>query len=247
MPKRSVWIGYDDREQEAFAVARTSVVKHAPANVEVHSLILSELQEAGLYTRPIAANGDGRMKDVISDAPMSTQFAVSRFLVPTLLHTSSFPPYGWAMFCDCDVLVRKSLEPLFEMVEAHPEKALFCVPHQQKVAPGATKMDGQVQTSYQRKNWSSVMLLNGDHPSNNKMGLVHANTVPGRDLHRFDWLDDSEIGFLDEKWNWLVGHSGECVDPAIVHFTDGGPWLPKYMDVKFANEWMRAWDWLGKP
>jgi hypothetical protein len=101
------------------------------------------------------------------------------------------------------------------------------------------KMDGQIQTSYARKNWSSVCAFNCDHPANKALTFNLVNSVPGRDLHRFCWLKDGEIGELPAEWNWLVGHSDPAVDPALVHFTDGIPTMPGYEDCAFADEWRR--------
>jgi hypothetical protein len=98
-------------------------------------------------------------------------------------------------------------------------------------------MDGQIQTAYARKNWSSVCVFNCDHPANRALTVDLVNTLPGRDLHRFCWLADNEIGALDPKWNWLAGHSDAAIDPAIVHFTDGVPSMPGYEDAPFADEW----------
>jgi hypothetical protein len=88
------------------------------------------------------------------------------------------------------------------------------------------------------------MLFNCDHPSNRKLTVDMINSVPGRDLHAFCWLKDSEIGALSPAWNFLVGHSDTDIDPAIVHWTEGGPWFPEYRDAPFADEWRderRAW------
>jgi hypothetical protein len=104
-------------------------------------------------------------------------------------------------------------------------------------------MDGQVQTRYSRKNWSSVFVLDADHPSNKNLTVALVNSVPGRDLHRFCWLEDDDIGELGAEWNYLVGHS-EHPDPKIVHFTDGIPSMPGYENSEFADEWrneLRAW------
>jgi lipopolysaccharide biosynthesis glycosyltransferase len=165
---------------------------------------------------------------VISDAPMSTEFAISRFLVPHLAHD------GWALFLDADMLALGDLAQLFDA--ADERFAIMCVKHD--YAPTATmKMDGQQQTLYARKNWSSLMLFNCDHPANAALTVEMINTLPGRDLHRFCWLDDSLIGALDPKWNWLVGHSSPEIEPAIVHFTEGGPWFPGFENVPYANAW----------
>ena len=107
--------------------------------------------------------------------------------------------------------------------------------------PQARAVDPRYPGVYSRKNWSSVMLFNLAHPSNDALTVDLLNTLPGRDLHRFCWLKDKEIGFLDKKWNHLVGVNGSrSRSPAIVHFTNGGPWLPAYAEVEYAGEWRNA-------
>lgn len=63
------------------------------------------------------------------------------------------------------------------------------------------------------------------------------NTWPGRDLHRFAWLLDSQIGALRPEWNWLAGWSSGHLDPAIVHYTEGYPAMPGYEAAPYADEW----------
>jgi hypothetical protein len=131
---------------------------------------------------------------------------------------------------------------LFAM--ADPSKAVMCVQHPNYVPAETTKMDGQMQTLYARKNWSSVVLFNGSHPSNRALTLDLINTVPGRDLHRFCWLKDEEIGALPLEWNWLAGVSEIIDDPKLVHFTLGTPNMPGYDDGVYADEWRQelgAW------
>lgn len=229
----AVFLGFDLREAAAFAVARDSI-KSFDRHIPVHGLVLSDLQRRGLYTRPTERRL-GKLWDTISGAPMSTEFAISRFLVPAIVrkHHAVTPPYGWAVFMDCDVLVRRNLNQLMALLD--DDKALMCVKHDHR-PDNDTKMDGQVQTAYPRKNWSSVMAFNVDHPSNNTLTAEMVNTLPGRDLHRFCWLDDNEIGALPPEWNFLVGHT-KADDPAIVHFTDGGPWLEAFKDVPHARQW----------
>lgn len=234
----SAWVGFDPREASAFAVARESIRKHCPF-IPIRGLVLSKLQSDGLYTRPTEVRL-GKLWDTISGAHMSTEFAISRFLVPELIRRRKgnklyFPEElgGWALFMDCDVLVRTDLLELKAMLD--DSKALYCVKHDHRPM-GNIKMDGQEQTAYPRKNWSSVMAFNVDHPANDALTVELVNSVPGRDLHRFCWLDDSEIGELPPEWNYLVGHT-EGVEPKIVHFTDGGPWFPAFRDVAYADEW----------
>jgi hypothetical protein len=88
------------------------------------------------------------------------------------------------------------------------------------------------------------MCFNLEHPANQGLTLEMVNSVPGRDLHAFCWLDDDLIGELDPKWNFLVGHTDPSVDPVLVHFTEGLPSMPGYEDSAFADEWyqeMAAW------
>lgn len=237
---RSIWIGYDPRETEAFAVCRRSLRKHAPG-VPIQALNLDDLREAGLYGRPTSKR-DGKLWDDISEAPMATEFAISRFLAPILAGT------GWALFLDSDILAVEDLEELF--AQADPAKAVMCVQHPNYNPPDKIKMDGQLQTLYARKNWSSVMLFNCDHPANERLTVDLVNTVPGRDLHRFCWLLDEEIGALDPGWNYLVGVTQGDIKPKLIHYTSGGPWFEGYRNVPYADLWLKersAWLSEGVP
>ena len=231
----SIYIGYDQRESETFAICRHTLRKHAP-DVPIHAICLEDMRDAGLYWRPTSTR-EGRLWDDISGAGMSTEFAISRFLTP-ILAKASFQQ-GWALFMDSDILARDDIDDLF--AEADPGKAVMCVQHVH-IPPEQVKMDGQVQQLYARKNWSSVMLFNLGHPSNRKLTVETVNTLPGRDLHRFCWLGDHEIGALGPEWNYLVGYTRrhESFEPRLVHFTEGGPWFDGYRDVEFADEWRAA-------
>lgn len=233
---RSIWIGFDPREADAFAVCRDSIRQHLTQKLPISGLVLDDLRESGMYARPTQSRkGFDRpvLWDEISDAPMSTEFAISRFLIGHLAKT------GYALFMDCDVLARANVARLFEICERDPDKAVWCVKHQHNPSPGL-KMDGQPQTQYSRKNWSSVMVWRTEHPKNRALSLEMINTLPGRDLHRFSWLDDDDIGELDLEWNWLVGYSPPVMSPKLVHFTSGGPWLSGFEHVAFADEWRAA-------
>jgi hypothetical protein len=234
---RSVWIGFDPREAAAFAVAKETARKvRRGCEIQVRGVVLAGLIGEGLYRRRTSVK-DGRLFDEISEHPMATEFAISRFLVPHLATRFSGGPYGYALFMDCDVLVRTPLQDLFAL--ADPSKAVMVVKHNHQPAEAA-KMDGQVQSRYARKNWSSVMLFNLDHPANAALTVDLVNSVPGRDLHAFCWLEDEDIGGLDASWNWLVGHSSPEIEPDIVHFTDGIPTMPGYENCAYADEWRAA-------
>lgn len=232
---RTVWIGYDARESEAFAVCRYSLRRRS-GSIPIQALCLDDLRDAGIYRRPTSRR-DGKLWDDISDAPMSTEFAISRFLTPHLAGS------GWAMFLDCDMLFMADVHHMFASLDK--SKAVYCVQHPNYTPPDQVKMDGQMQTLYARKNWSSVMVFNCDHPAN-KEGLTVdlVNTVPGRDLHRFCWLSDDLIGKLGPEWNHLVGVTNSNAAPKLIHYTSGGPWFEGYKDCDFAAEWLaerNAW------
>jgi lipopolysaccharide biosynthesis glycosyltransferase len=226
--KQSIWIGFDPREADAFAVARHSIERRLITPIPVRGLVLPELRAKGLFWRP-QSKRNGQLWDDISDAPCATEFSISRFLVPHLAGS------GWALFMDCDMLVRVNIDKLFK--QADPSKAVMVVKHNHQ--PRETvKMDNQIQTRYARKNWSSVCLWNCDHPATKALTVEMINTVPGRDLHAFCWLEDHEIGELDTSWNWLVGHSDPEIEPDIVHFTDGIPTMSGYEECPYSDEWL---------
>ena len=243
----SIWIGFDSREAAAFAVAVHSIKTRLSRPIPISGLELSDLQAHGLYRRPTRAfvyEGQKHLIDDLSrredyDGRMSTEFAISRFLVPHLAGS------GWALFMDCDTLVRADLTKMFALRD--PSKAVMCVKH--NYTPfHSIKMDGQPQTRYSRKNWSSVMLFNVDHPSNKKLTLGMVNTVPGKELHAFSWLADDEIGDLPMEWNWLAGESEKVDNPLVVHHTLGSPCMVGYESAPFASEWRKELtDWAVKP
>jgi hypothetical protein len=212
-----VYLGWDPRETKAFDVARASIAKRTSEPIQIMPLRLEHLS---ILTRPIE-HRNGQMWCPISDAPMSTEFAISRFCIPFLQED------GWALFADCDILCWSDIMELFAL--ADDRYAVMVVKHQiqnPKSKIQNVKMDGQIQTYYGRKNWSSVVLWNCGHPANKRFTLDNLNRWPGRDLHAFKWLNDEEIGELPQLWNWLVNVTpGEPERRGIWHYTLGGPWF----------------------
>lgn len=225
-----VYIGYDSREQKCYDVAAHSLLWHASQPVCVTPIDLLRNEMWGLLRRP-RKTVNGQMFDTLSDAPMSTEFAISRFLTPLLAQK------GWALFVDSDVVFLDDVAKLFAF--ADPRYAVMCVKHGEQVGEG-TKMDGQQQTTYVRKNWSSVMLFNCEHPANYGLGLAMLNQRPGRDLHRFCWLFDDYIGALPAEWNWLVGVQPKPAVPKLAHFTLGGSWFNDWKGAEHDDIWNEA-------
>lgn len=229
-----IFIGFDPREYAAFAVAKESI-RQFDRHVVINGVILSDLQERGMYTRPTTMRL-GKLWDEISGAHMSTEFACSRFLIPEIVkrQTMEWSPGGWALFMDCDVMIRSNPYQLRELLD--DDKALMCVKHDHSPM-GNVKMDGQEQAKYPRKNWSSVMAINCDHEANKALTMELVNSVPGRDLHAMCWLKDEDIGELGPEWNWIPGVSDSAIVPKLVHWSEGGPWFENFKSVPYADEW----------
>jgi hypothetical protein len=230
-----VYIGYDSREPEAYAVAESSLLRRASVPVCVTPLNAQRLAENGLLRRPTDLRG--QRYDIPSNAPASTEFAISRFLVLFLAQS------GWALFVDCDVVFMDDVAKLFAL--ADPRYAVMCVRHESAGSSG-TKMDGQAQTSYPRKNESSVMLVNCDHPANKRLSLADVQERRGFDLHQFYWLNEAEIGYLPGEFNWLVNIEPAPAAPKIAHFTLGGPFTPGWHGAEHDEIWLRELPELQK-
>lgn len=214
----TVYIGYDEREPIAYDVLEYSIRRHASEPVNIQPLHLDTLTKKGLMTRPFEKK-NGRFYDPISEAPASTEFAISRFLAPVLQQS------GWAIFMDCDMVFTDDICDIWQEID--PRYAVQCVKHEHKPTE-AMKMDGQAQTIYRRKNWSSFFVFNADHEANKRLTLEKINTLAGRDLHAFCWLKDNEIGELHHGWNWLVNVEPKPQKLYNAHFTLGGPWFPEW-------------------
>lgn len=234
--KLRVYIGWDQREDLAWRVCASSLVRRTSIDLEIRRLDLHELLTAGLYWRNWHRDGHVMVDDQ-DGRPFSTQFAFSRFLVPALCRRDGF--HGWALFCDCDMLFTRDIAELLPLLD--PAYALMCVQHQQAVAAGGgLKMDGQVQQGYPRKNWSSFMLFNMADGAHDILTAERVNSESGRWLHGLSWLEDRQIGALPEEWNWLEGYNmARAPDdpPAVIHYTRGGPWFEAWRDVAFAQLW----------
>ena len=212
-----IFIGWDEREQEAYDVCVNSLLKHSSVQLDIQPIIKSVLMDTGEYFREQPEAG-------------SVEFTYTRFLTPYLAGYRD-----WALFVDCDFLFTKDVAELFAMKDE--QYALMCVKHDY-VPKNAVKMDGQKQVSYPRKNWSSCILWNCGHLSNRILTPYIASTQTGAYLHRFQFLSDYMIGDLPLEWNWLEGEYDKPeVPPAAIHFTNGGPWFENWQDVDYADLW----------
>lgn len=238
------FIGWDDREAITADVLSHSILKRTQSNVKITYLKHRELAEKGLFNRPWVIKGPKReMFDMLDDKPFSTQFSHTRFLVPALMGY-----HGWALFLDSDMIFLSDIKNLFDLVD--DKYAVMCVKHVHKPKAGEMKMDGRVQLSYHRKNWSSFVLFNCGHPSNAKLTPEKVNFMSGQDLHAFTWLKDHEIGNLPYSYNYISGVSPKRGHtegmPDVIHYTAGGPWFEKCREVPYAGTWIMEYEDLQK-
>ena len=208
-----VFIGYDPAEAVAFSVLAHSIHTHASRPVAITPIMLSQLTP--IHTRP-------------RHQLASTEFSFSRFLTPFLCDYS-----GWAIFMDCDMLVRADIKELWELRDER--YAVQVVKHDHR-PEHAVKFLGQPQTRYEKKNWSSVMLFNCARCE--ALTPEFVNRASGLQLHQFKWLEhDGEIGELPATWNHLVGYDPHDRQAKNLHFTEGGPYFDEYAHCDYADEW----------
>lgn len=214
-----VYIGWDDREAAAFHVFAHSIIRHASRPVQIIPLVQSQLRAAGLYTRP-------------ENEPASTAFAFTRFLVPHLAGI------GYAIFADCDMLMQADIHEVIDHVETTrtPYQKVWVCKHDY-VPRSATKMDGQVQTTYPRKNWSSFVVFDAARCAR-KLSPAYVNEATGAQLHRFEWIADDEIGSLPLTWNWLSDEYEPNASAQNIHYTLGGPWFGETRNCDHGDLWL---------
>src|SRR5262245_20586487 len=208
-----VFIGYDDREAVAYNVLCHSIQRLASEPVTIAPLRLTQLK--GILTRE-------------RHPLQSTDFSFSRFLTPYL---SDYE--GWSIFMDCDMVMLDDIAKLYRLRE---ERYAVMVVKHVHVPKETVKFLGSPQSKYEKKNWSSVMLFNNAKCL--ALTPAYVNSASGLELHQFKWLEsEGLIGPLPGRWNHLVGYDHPRADPALLHYTEGGPWFTEYTACEYAKEW----------
>jgi hypothetical protein len=208
-----VFIGFDPREAVAYSVLAHSIARRSTLPVSITPIMLSQL--TGVLTRA-------------RHTLQSTDFSFSRFLTPYL---SGYE--GWSIFMDCDMLMTADIAGLWSMRDSR--YAVQVVKHDHRPVE-SRKFLGAEQTSYEKKNWSSVMLFN--NVLCRHLTPAYVNAATGLELHQFKWLEsDALIGALPGCWNHLVGYDAPGGDVSLAHFTIGGPYFPAYADCEYGDAW----------
>lgn len=214
-----IFIGYDRDEIVAYHVLAHSIQRRSSIPVSIAPLNREHfrgffMRERGKYD--------------------STDFAITRFLVPFLCDYQ-----GFAVFMDCDMLVHGDVAQLanYMTLMDHYNTAVRVVKHDYQPSTDK-KFLGQLQTKYEKKNWSSVMIFN--NTLCRKLTPEYVTKEHGLDLHQFRWVEDHQIGDMPKEWNWLVGEYGKSEKPVNnYHFTLGTPCFPDYQESEYSDLW---WD-----
>ena len=211
----NVFIGYDSKEKVAYNVLSHSIIQNSTKPVAITPIALNNLKDDFVRER---------------NALSSTEFSFSRFMIPHLMNYQ-----GWALFMDCDMLMFEDISKLWRMRD--DSKAIQVCKHDY-TPKESKKFLGQVQTKYEKKNWSSFMLMNCKKCTT--LTPDYVNKASGLELHQFKWLEgDHLIGDLPLEWNWLVGEYEHKEDVNNVHYTKGGPWFDEYAKCDYSQDWFR--------
>jgi hypothetical protein len=217
MDMLDIYIGFDSNEVVAYHTLCQSILAKSSRPVRFTPINLSNLK--GVFNRE-------------RNKLQSTEFSFSRFLVPYL---SGYT--GWSLFMDCDMLARADIAELFALAD---DKYSVMVCKHDYVPRDEVKFLGNVQTKYEKKNWSSVILFN--NAKCKALTPDYVNSATGLELHQFKWLgDDNKIGSLPLEWNWLIGEYSYSDKAKICHFTLGGPYFSQYAKSDYAAEWKAAY------
>jgi len=215
----NIFVGFDQKE---------SITYHA----FVQSLIDSS--SIPLSITPLAENNLNIYNEKHLDG--TNKFTYSRFLVPYLMNFK-----GWAIYFDGDMVCLSDVKDLIRNFDTN--KAVSVIKHDYKTK-NSVKYFGQKNEDYPRKNWSSVIIWNCEHPKNKILTPDFIESMDGAFLHRFKWLDNVEIGELDKKWNWLAVEYPEIKDANLIHYTLGTPCFEEYKNTSMANYWKKAFNRL---
>jgi hypothetical protein len=211
----NIFIGYDSKERVAYNVLSHSIIQNSTKPVAITPIALNNLKDDFVRER---------------NALSSTEFSFSRFMIPHLMNYQ-----GWALFMDCDMLMFEDISKLWRMRD--DSKAIQVCKHDY-TPKESKKFLGQVQTKYEKKNWSSFMLMNCKKCTT--LTPDYVNKASGLELHQFKWLEgDHLIGDLPLEWNWLVGEYEYKEDVNNVHYTKGGPWFEDYAKCDYSQDWFR--------
>ena len=215
----NVFVGFDQKEAVAYHTFSQSLIDKSSIPLSI---------------TPLSENNLNNYDEQHSDG--TNKFTYSRFLVPFLMDYT-----GWAVYFDGDMICMKDIKELIENIDQ--DFAVLVVKHDYKTKQNQ-KYFGQKNENYPRKNWSSVIVWNCEHPKNKILTPEFIGSKDGAFLHRFHWLKDSEIGEINKKWNWLAIEYPKIEDPNIIHYTLGTPCFEEYKNTSMSEYWEKTFNRL---
>jgi lipopolysaccharide biosynthesis glycosyltransferase len=208
-------VGFDQREAIAYHTFTQSIIEKSSIPIKFI---------------PLAVNTLKYYKETHHDR--SNDFIYSRFLTPYLNNYE-----GWAIFADGDMICQVDIKELWDLRD--PNKALLVVKHEY-LTKQKEKYLGNINENYPRKNWSSLILWNCNHPKHKILTPDFIASQTGKYLHRFSWLDDNEIGELPREWNWLAIEYPINRSAKLIHYTLGTPCFIDYRDSDMSTQWLET-------
>ena len=163
--KINIVVGFDQREAIAYHTFTQSVIEKSSLPVSFIPLAINTLYE---------------YKETHNDR--SNDFVYSRFLTPFL---NDFR--GWAIFADGDMVCQTDIKKLWDLRD--DTKAVLVVKHNYQTK-SFKKYLGNINENYPKKNWSSLILWNCEHPKHKILTPEYIAKQTGKYLHRFSWLND---------------------------------------------------------
>lgn len=217
-----VFIGYDEGEKVAYHVLCESIRKLSTKPVSFTPLSLNTIKDS--FTREKVSN-------------QTTDFAFSRYIIPYLCDYK-----GWSLFMDCDMLFLEDIAKLWNLRD--DQYAIMCCKHDYNPNQNL-KFRGAKNEPFEKKNWSSFMLMNNEKCT--ALTPEFVNTASGLTLHQFKWLEDDKlIGDLPLEWNWLVSEYPKIQKPYNLHYTLGGPYFKDYENCDYNEEWYEVWNEMAE-
>lgn len=238
----TVFIGYDATQRDAYRTCAHSIRTNSKEPVAIYPLDHQILRKAGLFNRPWLTKEDGSVIDIRDGLTFSTTFAFTRFLSPayfSYLGLNVDKNNRWLVFVDSDFVFMDDIRNL--VLEAEETGRPLSVVKHNYTPKSSTKFNGNDQSVYNTKLWSSLMVF--DMESFEWDERFDANNDTGRDLHTFDWIPAGvdSLGSLYEGWNFIPDHSEAKISPyniRAIHFTSGTPLHKGYEDTKYGGVWL---------
>lgn len=210
-------VGFDQRESIAYHVFCQSVIQKSTQPISIH---------------PLSINTISFYNELHTDR--SNAFTYSRFLTPYLMNFQ-----GWAIYADGDMVCQDDISLLWALRDN--SKAVQVIKHDYQTK-NSTKYLNNINVNYPKKNWSSVIIWNCEHPKNKCLSPELISSSDGKFLHRFMWLDEEDIGELPVEWNWLAIEYPHNPNAKLIHYTLGTPCFNDYFESEMSDEWHRAFE-----